>query len=105
MLTLEPRGMLAIRTGTASGLVVADIDPAKGGMASLADLVERGMCPPTRFLRTGSGGWHLYYRHPGHHLQIPSTNSKIAPGIDIKADGGYVAAPPSVHPITRKPYA
>lgn len=104
MLALTPYGMLAIRTGAASGLVVVDVDPAKGGFESLTGLVKRGLCPPTRFVRTGSGGLHLYYRHPGPHLRIPGSGSKIAPGIDIKADGGYAAAPPSIHPDTRKPY-
>jgi Bifunctional DNA primase/polymerase, N-terminal len=105
MLNAEPRGMLAIRTGAASGLVVVDVDPAKGGMASLADLTTRGFTPRTRYVRTGSDGLHLYYRHPGPHLKIPGSQSKLAPGIDIKADGGYVAAPPSLHPVTRRPYA
>ena len=104
MLALEPRGMLAIRTGAASGLVVVDVDPDKGGLASLTNLMARGMAPPTLYVRTGSGGLHLYYRHPGPHMKILSTNGKLAPGIDIKADGGYIAAPPSVHPRTRKPY-
>ncbi|WP_253763708.1 bifunctional DNA primase/polymerase [Hamadaea flava] len=105
MLNFEPRGMLAIRTGAASGLVGVDVDPAKGGMASLTQLIARGMTPPTRYVVTGSGGLHLYYRHPGPHVKVPSTNGKLAPGIDIKADGGYLAAPPSVHPDTRRPYA
>lgn len=105
MLALTPYGMLAIRTGAPSGLVVVDVDPGKGGFESLRELVRRGLCPPTRFVRTGNGGWHLYYRHPGPHLRIPGSGSKLAPGIDIKADGGYVAAPPSIHPDTRKPYA
>ncbi len=57
--------------------------------------------PPTRCVRTGSDGWHLYYAHPGGKLA-----AKLAghPGIDIKADGGYVVAPPSIHPTTGKPY-
>ncbi|HZM83838.1 MAG TPA: bifunctional DNA primase/polymerase [Candidatus Limnocylindrales bacterium] len=105
MLALTPRSMLAIRTGAASGLVVVDVDPAKGGLDSLTDMVKRGLCPPTRFVRTGNGGWHLYYRHPGPHMKIPGSNGKLAAGIDIKADGGYVAAPPSIHPDTRNPYA
>jgi hypothetical protein len=105
MLALTPYGMLAIRTGAASGLVVVDVDPDKGGMASLTTLVRQALTPPTRFVRTGSGGLHLYYRHPGPHTKIRCSQSEIAPGIDIKADGGYVVAPPSVHPRTRIPYA
>lgn len=105
MLALAPRGMLAIRTGAASGLVVVDVDPAKGGTESLAPLIERGLCLPTRFVRTGSDGLHLFYRHPGAHIKIANSVGKLGPGIDIRADGGYVAAPPSIHPRTGKPYA
>ena len=44
-------------------------------------------------VRTGSGGTHLYFecRSP-----TPS-RANILPGIDVKADGGYVVAPPSLH--------
>ena len=35
-------------------------------------------------------------RPPGG--RIPGSSSKLAPGVDLKADGGYVIAPPSVHP-------
>ncbi|MDQ7906869.1 bifunctional DNA primase/polymerase [Phytohabitans sp. ZYX-F-186] len=90
-----PGGMLAIRTGTASGRVVIDIDPRNGGTV-LPELM-----PPTRCARTGSGGWHLHYRHPGGKL---AGKLHGHPGIDIKADGGYVVAPPSIHPATRQPY-
>lgn len=90
-----PRGLLAIRTGRVCGLAVVDIDPRNGGR------VVPELMPPTRCVRTGSGGWHLYYRHPGGTLA-----AKLAghPGVDIKADGGYVVAPPSIHPDTGQPY-
>ena len=52
-------------------------------------------------MATGGGGWHLYYRHPGGPT-LPALPG--AAGIDIKGDGGYVAAPPSVHPGTGQPY-
>lgn len=104
MIALTPGGMLAIRTGAASGLVVIDVDPANGGLEALDELVRRGLCPPTRYVHTGSGGCHLYYRHPGPHVRVPCSAGRLGPGIDIRADGGYVAAPPSIHPRTRKPY-
>lgn len=90
-----PAGMLAIRTGLASGLVVVDIDPRNGGA------VLPALMPPTRCVRTGSGGWHLYYRHPGGAL---ADKLRGHAGIDIQADGDYVVAPPSIHPDTRQPY-
>jgi hypothetical protein len=90
-----PRGLVAVRTGQPADVAVVDIDPRNGG-AVLPDLM-----PPTRCVRTGSGGWHLYYRHPGGTLAAKLNGYD---GIDIKADGGYVVAPPSLHPHTGKPY-
>jgi hypothetical protein len=96
MLHTMPGGMLAMRTGAASGIVVADIDPDHGGQ------VDPDLMPPTATVVTGSGGWHLWYRHPGGY--VPCSQSRIGPGIDIRADGGYVVIPPSVHPRTHHPY-
>lgn len=96
MLTAHPRGLLAIRTGTASGLLVVDIDPAHGGT------LDPTVMTPTYTVATGGYGWHLYYQHPGTR-----TLSRPMPGrdgIDLKADGGYVVAPPSVHPVTHQAY-
>jgi hypothetical protein len=44
--------------------------------------------------RTGKG-WQLFFRHPG--VTIPN-RAGIIPGLDVRGDGGYVVAPPSVHP-------
>jgi hypothetical protein len=90
-----PGGLLAIRTGTVAGLAVVDIDPRNGGR------IDRPLMTRTATVATGGGGWHLYYRHPGGPLlaKLPGH-----PGVDVKADGGYVVAPPSVHPSTRACY-
>ena len=95
MLRKVPGGLLAIRTGTVSGLCVVDIDPRKGGQ------LVRDLMTPTATAATGGGGWHLYYRHPGGP-GLPALPG--AAGVDIKGDGGYVAAPPSLHPGTGRPY-
>ena len=95
MLRTVPRGLLAIRTGTVSGLCVVDIDPRNGGQ------LDRDLMSPTATVATGGGGWQLYYRHPGGPT-LPALPG--VPGVDIKADGGYVVAPPSIHPGTRRPY-
>ncbi|MEV7624272.1 bifunctional DNA primase/polymerase [Actinoplanes sp. NPDC089786] len=92
-----PGGLLAIRTGAISDMAVIDIDPRNGGRL-LPELM-----PPTRCVSTGSEGWHLYYRHPGGPL-AKDLKHRGYPGIDVKADGGYVVAPPSIHPGTRRPY-
>lgn len=91
-----PHAGVAIRTGGPSGLVVIDIDPDHGGHDALAALqAEHGPLPTGRTIRTGSGGAHLYFANPGHVLR--NTASKLGPGIDTRADGGYVIAPPSRH--------
>jgi hypothetical protein len=100
MLRLHPRGLLAIRTGAASGTVVIDVDPP--GIGTMRMLVSEGVLPRTLAAVTGRGGYHLAYDHPGG--KIMSGAGKGGPGVDVKADGGYVVAPPSVHPVTRRPY-
>jgi hypothetical protein len=95
MLTAYPAGLLAIRTGTVSRLLVVDIDPRNGGR------LDPVLTAPTATVATGGDGWHLHYTHPGG-----PTAAKLAghPGIDLKGDGGYVVAPPSIHPGTGRPY-
>ncbi|MGC5309257.1 bifunctional DNA primase/polymerase [Micromonospora zamorensis] len=101
-----PRGQLALRTGAASGVVVVDVDPGHGGVATLARLIAAGLTPPTARVRTGSGGLHLYYRHPGRPVSCSQgkPGQGLGPGIDVKADGGYVVLPPSTHPRTGRLY-
>ncbi|AEH07705.1 Bifunctional DNA primase/polymerase [Candidatus Protofrankia datiscae] len=96
MLTTIPAGLLAVRTGAVSGLVVVDIDPGHGGR------LDRTLMTPTATVATGGGGWHLYYQHPGTPVLSRPLPGHV--GIDIKADGGYVTAPPSTHPTTGRPY-
>ncbi|MGW1341788.1 bifunctional DNA primase/polymerase [Kribbella sp. NPDC002412] len=97
-----PGGQLAVRTGASSELLVVDVDPAHGGDANLSELMRSELVPRTLWVRSGSGGVHLYYRHPGHEMQSRPMPERA--GIDIKADGGYVVLPPSIHHRTRQPY-
>lgn len=101
MIRRYPRGLLAIRTGAPSGTVVIDVD-APHGLPTMRALMDAGELPRTLAQRTGSGGYHLVYAHPG--VRIPSVPGKGGVGVDIKADGGYIVAAPSLHPRTRKPY-
>ncbi len=74
-----------------------DVDPDHGGMTSLRALVdEHGQMPAGPRVRTGSGGWHLYYQHPSQTIRN-SAGTHLGTGIDIRGDGGYVIAPPSQH--------
>jgi hypothetical protein len=82
-------------------LIVLDVDPQHGGDASLARLEQRhGPLPTTIEATTGGGGRHLYFAHPGG---LTRNRTGLAQGIDLRGDGGYVVAPPSIHPNGR-PY-
>jgi Bifunctional DNA primase/polymerase, N-terminal/AAA domain len=90
-----PGTNVGIATGVASGILVFDVDPRNGGDASYEQLRNE---LPAAFaerleVQTGSGGSHLYYECPS---TTPS-RANIRPGIDVKADGGYVVAPSSCH--------
>jgi len=94
---------LGIVTGKVSGVVALDIDPRHEGDISLAAL-ERTHGPIAntwRFL-TGGQGEHLLFRHPGGVVQ--NRAQSIGRGIDVRGDGGYIVAPPSIH-ITGRRYA
>lgn len=95
-----PGANVGIVTGVISSLAVLDVDARHGGAPSLAEL-ERAHAPmpPTVAAATGGGGSHLYFAHPGGllHSQVG-----LAPGIDLRADGGFVVAPPSIHPSGRR---
>jgi hypothetical protein len=89
---------IGIRTGEESKLIVVDLDTKNNGIDSFYSICERygnGIMPDTWRVITGSGGMHLYFRHPGR--VIPNSAGKIGPGIDVRGDGGYVVAPPSSH--------
>lgn len=87
---------IGVVTGTISGIVVVDIDPRHNGGETFKTLLEKyGHLDEKMWANTGGGGWHLYFKHPG--FNVKSRANALGPGVDIKGDGGYVAAPPSLH--------
>jgi len=91
-----PDAIIGMPTGETSGMLIVDIDPRHGGDYSLQGLEDKyGTFPNTLTAITGGGGTHYYFRYPG--TEVRCSTGKIAPGIDIKADGGYVILPPSGH--------
>jgi hypothetical protein len=83
------------------GLLVIDVDVAKGGGGSLAYLQAVYDLPETLTTITPSGGKHLFYRLPKGHPGVPNSVERVAKGIDIRSDGGYVLAPGSETPAGR----
>jgi hypothetical protein len=96
-----PAANLAVVTGEISGVVVVDIDPKHGGESSLEAMQARhGHLPKTVEAVTGGGGRHIYFAHPGREVR---NRVGLAPGIDLRGDGGCIIVPPSVHP-SGEPY-
>ncbi|HTN42540.1 MAG TPA: bifunctional DNA primase/polymerase [Nitrospiria bacterium] len=91
-----PKANLGIVTGAVSGIFVVDVDPKHGGAESLGELERRlGPLPVTVEAVSGGGGRHVYFAHPGG---VVPNRAGLAPGIDVRGDGGMIVAPPSVHP-------
>jgi putative DNA primase/helicase len=91
-----PAANIAIATGAGSGLVVLDEDSYKGGDNSRVDL-ERSYSPLPETVQqlTGGGGVQYLFAHPGP--AIKNGVEILGAGLDIRGDGGYVIAPPSLH--------
>lgn len=89
-----PDANVGVVTGVVSGLAVLDVDPRNGGDASLERSCEEwGALPETVEVRSGGGGRHLWFDCLGEaHRSGP-----LAPGVDLKAEGSMVVAPPSMH--------
>ena len=88
---------IAVACGKRSGIIVIDIDKNHDGYETMADLlIKYGALPQTPVVTTGSGGEHIYFKHPG--IEIRNSAGKLGRGIDVRGDGGYVIAPPSIHP-------
>lgn len=94
---------IGIATGAESGFFALDIDPRHGGDETIVNLQTRhGYFPNTVRFQTGGGGEHILFRYPG--ITIPNSVGKIGKGVDVRGDGGYIVAPPSVH-VSGRPYA
>jgi len=84
--------LIGVRTGHVSGLLVVDIDPRNGGNTWYRENGSRLSC--RRIHQTRSGGWHLLYQMPTGSV-IKNSAGSIAPGVDIRAEGGQIIWWPS----------
>src|SRR5262249_52223107 len=76
--------LVAVRTGAVSGVDVLDLDAKHSGARNWWH-AHRAELPVTRVHRTRSGGLHLVFRHA---QGLRCSTSKLARGVDVKADGG-----------------
>lgn len=81
---------IGIATGPISNIFVVDIDGSQGE-SSLANYPAL----PTTLTSTTGRGRHLFFRYP--QRKVYTRAGKFAPGLDIRGEGGYVVAPPSIH--------
>lgn len=92
----NPGANIGLLTGKRGGVVVVDVDGAVG-IESLGALESLYGALPNTPRAITSRGLHLYFAHPPGAGDVRNSASAIAPGIDVRGDGGYVVAPGSVH--------
>ncbi len=93
---LFPKANIGIPTGSRIGAWVLDVDAPDGHISLARFEAEHGKLPLTLEQRTGGGGRHLFFKLlPGQIVR--NSASKVAPGIDVRGEGGYIVAAPSLH--------
>lgn len=86
---------IGVLTGPETGVMVLDVDPRHGGDESLQKLIAaHGDLPTTVSAATGGGGSHYLFRIP-EGVRVSNSAGDIAPGIDIRGDGGLIVVAPS----------
>jgi hypothetical protein len=95
--TKAPFANIGIATGNVSDLLAVDVDPKHDGWEGLRALLERlgEPFPPTVEAITGGEGRHFLFRMPD--ADIRNSSSKLGAGLDVRANGGYIVAAPSLH--------
>ena len=97
--SMWPEANIGLACGAISGLVIIDVDGAEGEDSFRGLEAELGPLPATVEALTGKGR-HLYFNHPGGIVR--PTAGILGPGVDVRGDGSYVVAPPSLHATGRR---
>lgn len=97
---MYPNANIGIATGQTSGIAVIDLDEDEdrgiSGYETLNKWFNDEGCkfPDTWRAITGGGGYHIIFKTD----RAIKSRVNVMDGIDIRADGGYIVAPPSIHP-------
>ena len=92
----KPPTGLAIVTGRVSGLVVVDCDTIADAHYWNANFPNTPLA-----VETGGGGFHFYYEM-SMASEVRNRAGIFRRRIDIRGEGGYIVAPPSIHPSGRR---
>lgn len=95
----SPRCNVGVATGSASGVWVLDEDGAEGAASMAALEAQHGALPETVEQRTGNGRHRLFAWDP--ERTVRNSAGKVGAHVDVRGEGGYIVAPPSVHPSGR----
>lgn len=88
---------VGIVTGKVSNIIVLDVEstcpyPIEGILKKY----------PTQLIsRSGSGGYHLFYQYPTNATKV-ANRVRIFDGADLRADGGFIVLPPTMHSSGRR---
>jgi hypothetical protein len=91
-----PDANVGIATGRSSRLIVIDVDGGEG-QKSLIELESTDGTMPVTLTAKTARGKHLFFLHEDETEIRNSAGSRLGSGIDVRADKGYVVAPPSTH--------
>jgi putative DNA primase/helicase len=94
----NPAAQIGLPTGQINHLFVIDIDGLRG-----AEIIKNLHLPETFTVETRPNRWQLWFRQPDG-ITGKCNARQLGPEVDIRSDGGYVVAPPSVHHETGQPY-
>jgi hypothetical protein len=86
--------MIGVPTGDTSGFFCLDLDVKNGGGGLEWLAANQHRLPDTRRHKTRSGGVHLLFAMPQGRI-IRNSAGRIAAGVDVRGNGGYIIAPPS----------
>ncbi|MBI4240238.1 MAG: AAA family ATPase, partial [Candidatus Rokubacteria bacterium] len=100
-----PDANVGLVTGAVSRMFALDLDGDADALLHANGIT----LPETPTSETGGGGRHVLFEHPGY--PIPNgvkllvgraTKGAKAPQVDVRGDGGYIVAPPSLHGSGRR---
>lgn len=90
-----PDARIGVPTGSASGLVILDID-AKDERANGFDTLQalgRAILPETPMAHTPSGGLHVYFAAIDQEIRNSVGKHGLGIGLDVRGEGGYIIVP------------